>query len=1189
MTKKGKNKKLIALASVLAVSCSCGVAQAVATSDVFNAPVAVYAENTVSPNVQAFADAVADLKAAANGLSNDEARINAKVAELAWAADVQYGYVKMEGSEADPADKEVYDEYEAIFADLFLAAKNVDSAVNNINNEDLIVYASEKATYDAYFAYLTGSLSAEEIAIINNVGTGKRDTEKKDAIDTYFQNKLDAEQAAKNAVNAVDKDANGDIVLDSLTSINEAKAKVEAVYGPVADLDQTKAADMVALWNTLKGYEDDYNALVEAYGEVVTLIEGVWATYNDGAKCVTIESAIVDAEGAYALLSDAADNDQKAAVDAATAVNSTTKLAAMRAELNARLQAISEVEDDIADIEDPVIYDNAKILVARGSFDALPEEITSLDATAVLAYVDNYDDLVKAEDDYATLVAAVKAIKNDIASLAGKYADGSLTAKFMTDIKLAKNDLKYAEQKAEIENDDIRPGTTYQEELEAYQTKYEAAVVAAGKVIVAIKAIPTPVTLDSADEIIAAEKAYAELKDEYKPFVSNYADLEAAREALNTITADVNAWKALVDALPAKDAVTINDKAAIEACVGAFDNYNFSAEMVSYITNNLNDTWVKYNDVKDALGVILGKIGDVADAYLVDAIVNVGDDPDLAAVGAFATAYEAADLLYKDLTADELTYFAANYTDADAARLVAEVKYEVYGVEAKIAALPEVNALVLANYDAVAAVNTTFTALSQEKQAQVRNADKLADCVARMAEITGALDAWKEEVNAYVAGDLAKVDLDVIDDYKDDYAAYDVDEQNYVQDAYDNLLAKAQIIEDDIAALNDRIADMKVKLDNVNYSLTANDRAELNSIKAAYDALHQSQKDKVNYADISEGYNRINVVDYMEASIANLLADAKAGNLTADGYVTYNVINAVYFNLSDEIKALITNADKLAEIKAIYEADDAVKFDIKALDAAIKAAEQAIAANKDLIDANKDLIDANKVLIDAMDAAYKAADQAIYDKIAEEVGKINDAVAAADGKLGEDIAKVAKDLADALIRLDAKDGELNDAIEALDKAYKAADKALDDAIKALDKKYGDLVKELKDMDTTLDGKIAKEVNDRIEAINGLRTELTEAFTTADGILSGKIEALADRMTKAEADIDALEAEVDALIAALDKEVADREAADKKLEDKLMAEIKALNTKLVVASVVLAVFVAGLIACVVLLFLKKQDK
>lgn len=1186
MTKKGKNKKLIALASVLAVSCSCGVAQAVATSDVFNAPVAVYAENTVSPKVQAFAEAIADLKAAVNGLSDAEARINETVAELAWAADVEYGYVKMEGSEVDPADKAVYDKYETIFADLFLAAKNVDSAVNNINNEDLIVYASEKATYDAYFAYLTdGSLSADEIAIINNVGNGKRDTEKKDAIDTYFADKLNAEQAAKDAVDAVYKSA-GEIVLNSIDSINTAKTAVEAVYGPVAGLDQTKAADMVALWNTLKGYEEAYEALVAEYEAVVDQINTVWATYDNGAKCVTIESAIVDAENAYAALDNAADNNQQAAVDAATAVNSTTKLAAMRAELNARLQAISDVEDEIADIENPVIYDNAKILNARGSFDALPEEITSLDATAVLAYVNNYDVLVAAEEAYDALVAAVQAIKDDIASLEGKYADGSLTAKFMTDIKLAKNDLKYAEQKAEIENDTIRTGVTYQAELEAYQTKYEAAVVAAGKVIVAIKAIPTPVTLDSADEIGAAEAAYAALKDEYKPFVSNYADLEAAREALDTITADVKAWKALVEALPDAADVTINDKAAIEACVAAYDSYNFSAEMVQYIVNREAATLTKYNAVKDALGVILGKIGDVADAYLVDAIVNVGDDPDLAAVGAFATAYEAADLLYNGLTADEVAYFAANYVDADAARLVAEVKYEIYGVEAKIAALPEVNALVLANYDAVTAVNTTFTALSQEKQAQVRNADKLAACVARMAEITGALDAWKEEVNAYVAGDLAKVDLDVIDDYKDDYAAFDADEQNYVQDAYDNLLAKAQIIEDDIAALNDRIADMKVKLD---YALTANDRAELNSIKAAYDALHQSQKDLVNYADISEGYNRINVVDYMEASIANLLADAKAGNLTADGYVTYNVINAVYFNLSDEIKALITNADKLAEIKAIYEADDAVKFDIKALDAAIKAAEQAIAANKDLIDTNKDLIDANKGLIDAMDAAYKAADQAIYDKIAEEVGKINDAVAAADGKLGKDIEKVAKDLADALIRLDAKDGELDDAIEALDIAYKAADKVLEDAIKALDDKYDALVKTLQAMDTTLDGKIAKEVNDRIEAINGLRTELTDAFTAADGILSGKIEALADRMTKAEADIDALEVEVDALIAALDKEVADREAADKKLEDKLMAEIKALNTKLVVASVILAVFVAGLIACVVLLFLKKQDK
>ena len=46
MTKKGKNKKLVALAGVLAVTCACGTAQALVASDVYSDPIAIAAEST---------------------------------------------------------------------------------------------------------------------------------------------------------------------------------------------------------------------------------------------------------------------------------------------------------------------------------------------------------------------------------------------------------------------------------------------------------------------------------------------------------------------------------------------------------------------------------------------------------------------------------------------------------------------------------------------------------------------------------------------------------------------------------------------------------------------------------------------------------------------------------------------------------------------------------------------------------------------------------------------------------------------------------------------------------------------------------------------------------------------------------------------------------------------------------------
>ncbi len=80
----------------------------------------------------------------------------------------------------------------------------------------------------------------------------------------------------------------------------------------------------------------------------------------------------------------------------------------------------------------------------------------------------------------------------------------------------------------------------------------------------------------------------------------------------------------------------------------------------------------------------------------------------------------------------------------------------IAAVIAQITALPEADALTLANKDAVVAAQTAYNNLSEEAQAQVENAQKLTDCVARIAALE-AIKAVEDKITALPDSTAMKV------------------------------------------------------------------------------------------------------------------------------------------------------------------------------------------------------------------------------------------------------------------------------------------------------------------------------------------------------------------------------------------------------------------------------------------------
>ncbi len=997
-----------------------------------------------------------------------------------------------------------------------------------------------------------------------------------------------------------------------------------------AELIAAIDADVMAVYEV---YRDAFASMIEAagkaddaYGKVLTAIAGAEIIYaNEKAAYManfdlsafsTAEQDIINTFGSADRLA------SKAEVEAYFDGKAALEVLAQNA-VDAIAQPIAIAS--LADIE--AAYDAVKAVYGTIDLDVLADDqlvytlIETLDAYMV---------------EYDALVAAVNELKDDIKALAGMHANGELNAKVFSDAKKAYNALT-AEQKGLIDTDTLDNGNTYSEELAEYDRLYAQVYVAANLAINAIKAIPQPITIDAADEIAAARAAYDNFiaKGYSEGYISNREVLFTAEAELAEITADVEEWKAEVDKLPEAIDIVITDEADVIALVEFYDAKAFTAEMQAYIIANENTHWTKYNAVQASIVAIKAEIAAVANLYLNLPAVEADYETELATyiaeVVAFDTAYEAAvDAFTNGLSADEQAYLLANHEDAVDAKAAAELAYEIYGVEGKILAIRDVNTLecatdlVLADGLAtVDAADAAFKALSAEKQANFKTAFtvKLGAATAQIKAIRDGLDAWAAKVNAGIAADYITLDYaagGVLDTYVTEFNAFDADCQAYAavaeaKAALDAVLADIQANIDEINAEIQRIKGVSV--------LTANDRASLANITSVYEAMHQSQKDLiVEYEDvIAATLVRIQKAEFVEVAIAAINVDT----LTIDGLVQVKAIRALYENLNDEIKGLVTNVAVLEAAEAAYAADDAAIYDIAFVKTALEAADKAIE------DAYKAADDEINALITALDAAYKAADTALDTAYKAADAAIDAAYKAADAQLKSDL-----EAADAAMKsaYESADADLQAKIDALDAAYKAADKAIEDAYKAADAEINSTIADLdaayKAADIAL--KAAYEAGDAavVEQLNGVKTALEAAikaeedarkaadaamdaaYKAADAAIDAAYKAAdteldaaykaADAAMKAayEAADAALQAAIDAMDAAykaadaaldakVDAEIANRLAAEKALEEKLMAEIKSLNTKLIVASVVLAVFTAALIGAVVYLFIGKK--
>lgn len=1037
-------------------------------------------------------------------------------------------------------------------------------------------------------------------------------------------------------------------VLKSQTTLTAAKNAI-AIVETQGDLNFLKNDGGVNHYAVYNKVTEGYNAQNAKVKAVVDLIQVAYGKYSEEAGkevCYSIHDDIVAAREAFDLLVNttvnALQNKVKAYDDGVNYYDRLTTMEAKYADVVADIAGVVAKINAIGEVK----YTEASkglIDAARTAFDALPADVKAHDTAeeTETTWVENYQTLLDAEAKFAEYVAqvdnSIKAINGMKAFVNGSQfyseynkmftvvnkdmkdfenqlnGNGALKGVWMTNL-----DEAYTPEDAVSELKTCKDAYDYYRNL---ATKISAQTQSISNNITAIRALDLRFTdefegyyvaisgaINSLPKVTNAEGV--EVPDErFIGAISGYEDWLTIKADYEALVATAEEWLATV----VNHTVTVNDFEALTASeekYAALEAVYFGADAEAKKTNlatdlaafaarsfTLEEVKKTYQAWFDLYKAGLTKRGDIIAAtdalkVQIEALVRPELDKALdetAGNAAYKTAVEAVTAAYNKLTTDfdvnlseedktTQVYFQENYAEAFAAYETALVNVKANAVEEKIALIETDKEL---TENRIAEARTAYDAAAATLAEGVEFASFVRNYEA-LTTVEALVNGFVDDVNsllkgaAYDGSDVAVADLVVETAYTNDklvkglYKA-DVSNVTALLAKYASMTAvqKAYVTEgknvETAYAVLEKVARIAAKfettvgakltyLDNVldefvgQYKAGSATTNTYETLNAFVEALTESQQALLhNLADFQQIQRDKEVADQLQNAIDKLDAEVSAGKITNETVIDYYVINTIYENLNNSQKALLGKTEageftaslKLAEIKG--KIDAAVESGAGVIDITAKFEELNTALNNAKTDLNGKIttINASLEALNTAKAALEAKDTELNGLISANktaIDTINGQITALQTAKTELENKV-KALEDRAAALEAKDTELankiNDIVKeggtldtlkkALEDAYKAADKALEDAYKAAD------------------------------------VELEKAYKAADEAIKASLES-----TKT------------ALEAAIKAETEAREAATQKL-----------NKALVTVSVIFGILIAGLIACVVLLFVKKR--
>ena len=801
-----------------------------------------------------------------------------------------------------------------------------DSAYENIRPGDVFAYNASYSGYVSEYVIL-GKINSSGLFDVNKSAFGAFDDETEFIYGYISSTASERKKTSKGEVININSGKEDAILVTNSSNkytYNDAGRTVIIEVGDYLAEDayhfdsDTNEATFVFVKlvdeNVVDIYSFNERVQLGGYISVELLIDAIGTVEYTSASLAKIEAA----EEAYSGLS----TSQKSKVSnysvltAARTTYNSLKDAAEAAEKEAADRLAAEtVETLINQIGTVELTETCrtKIEIALKAYEDLTKDQQ--------AYVENYDVLVTAVNDFNTLndeansAAAVENVVELINAIG--TVDGSDACKVKIDAARAAYDALTLAEQGKVSN----YSTLTAAEAEYGSLSSTAAVAEVELLINNIgKVEPTD---ECKENIEIAEDAYNALSDSEKAQVANADALKNAKSAYNASVAKVADVKALINAI---GTVSYTEDCAgkIEAAREAYSKLE-TAEKYA-VTNYavLAEAENKYSELESAAKADEKVANDKAEAAKVDALINaIGT---VEATSACKEKIEAAEDAYEALTSTQKSYVAnyATLTAAKAAYTKAVEEAKVAGDKAEAA---KVDALINA-IGTVTATDACKAKIEAAEDAYEALTSTQKSYVANYATLTAAKAAYTKAVEeAKVADDkaeAAKVDALI----------------NAIgtADATDACKAK---IEDADAAYS--------KLTNAQKSYVAN-HATLVAAKALYNKAVEEAKaaeDKAEAAKVDALINAIGTADATDACKARIDAADKA-----------------YNELTSTQKNYVANYATLTAAKKAY---------TKAVEEAKAAEDKAAAAKVDALIAQigtVDTTDACKARIDAADKAY---------------------------------------------------------------------------------------------------------------------------------------------------------------------------------------------------------------------------
>ena len=870
----------------------------------------------------------------------------------------------------------------------------------------------------------------------------------------------------------------------------------------------------------------------------------------------------------------------------------------IKGRLDEMIAKISETEEEIAAVAslidaipaaDELKFTeehNTFITKAETAFAALDNDIKENDAAVYASgegkyIVTGYADMIKARAAWYAWKAEVERLVLATEEYIANFgAEGFDVVEEFTAIQVSLNAFT-PEQKTAYEAEETEfngSSRTCGFIIAYYQAEINKIRTAVMPVINLIAAIPSNATVTNEyyNALKAAEDAYNALPEKYKSpvnYVTNHAKLEQALSDYAELTADVTAWQNKLKEITL-GGIHTNNMALVDESVKLYGNISAEAKAVieaSAEGDVYYADYQKYLDAQEEKAALLAEIKNIAAAMY----ALVGEQPDMEDIAAYDEAYQKVKDMFEELAETDQTWLAGQekyFIDEDNT-VSYKAAYEKYLSVIDNAAAVHVEVRIkniatpvnLAGKDYIDAVWDEYESLTETQKDKVRNSGNLKEAKDELKRITAALDLWIGEVWALLGdGDVTElwsVDLGKTAALAAEYAKFDADEQAYAAEGKDLL--------DAIDARGREVAE-EVSADIDALDSTAPDYlAKLESIEKSYLALTESQQKLVTgYEEFKSEYNVYLYVTYLQTAIDGLHAAVTAGEITAENKVQYNAIAALYYGTADGYGIYIdaAYAAKLKEIEAAFDSAEEISLadEIAALKDALYSETGIVAELEGLENDIFNLTDGLKVTLENRIQSLETELNAAIDKLTADLESAIEELQAADSA----------DKAELTGKIGELQTALNAAVKALEEADAANKTALESAIAAakteltaaVDKIAADLESAIKDLQA---------------ADSADKAELTGKINELQAALDAAVKALeeADAANKT-----ALESAIAEAIEALKQELT---AADRELNDSIEAVKAKAQSNIIIVSVVFAVLILGLCACVAVLFKKAK--